>query len=96
VGLLAILLAVAIFVPWTVGWRARHFGRNDLWVAGLAVATLAAVILLYFGLLSLAYNGYQEDFGSPPSHTLRLAIPVIAAAVLALAALFYVSGSKKR
>jgi len=96
VGLFLILLAVAIFVPWTVGWRARHFGRNGAWVAGLAVATFAAVVLLYIGLLYLAYNGYQEDYGTPRSHTLGTAIPLMAGAVIALGALFYVSGSEKR
>jgi hypothetical protein len=34
------------------------------------------------GLLLLAYNNYQEDFGSPPAHTLATAIPVLLVGVL--------------
>jgi hypothetical protein len=90
------LLAVAIFIPWTVGWRAQHFGKGKPAAAGLAVASLGAVVVLYIGLLYLVFNGYQEDAGTGQAHTLGIAIPVIAAAVLALAALFYVSGRENR
>ena len=33
----------------------------------------------------LAYNGYVEDAGSTPAHTLDVAIPVLIAAVLLMA-----------
>jgi hypothetical protein len=83
-------------MPWTVGWRAQHFGRTKLGVAGFAAATLAAVAVLYIGLLGLAFNGYMEDAGTGAAHTLGTAIPVIAGAVIALGALFYASGTQKR
>ena len=47
------------------------------------VTPALSVFVFLVGLLMLAYDGYVEDTGSPPVHTLDVAIPVlIAAAVL--------------
>ena len=48
------------------------------------IAALAAFVFMV-GLLMLIYNGYVEDAGSPPAHTLNVAIPVLIAAVVLMA-----------
>jgi hypothetical protein len=51
----------------------------------MVILTAAAgVIGLAFGLLLLALNGYQEDYGSEGFQTLPYAIPVLALSLFAL------------
>jgi hypothetical protein len=74
---LAFLTVVLLGPPMAVGVRARRHGRRLLAVAALAAIEAAGTFVCGFGLLVLAFNGHIEDNGSPPAHTLWLAIPVL-------------------
>ncbi len=62
---------------------------------GVAViAGLAGSVVGLFGLLALLFNGYVEDFGSPPAETLGLAAALLCEATL-LYALAWVVATRR-
>lgn len=70
-------------------------------MAMAGVRTLISAILLacaaVYALLVLALNGYREDDGSPPAHTLWLAIPwAVATIVLAVLVLGSIVDRERR
>lgn len=63
--------------PVAVAVRAHRCGRRLGAVAALTILAVAGGVVCDAGILALAFNGYMEDNGSPPSHTLWLAIPLL-------------------
>lgn len=75
------LAALALFAGLVVlvarpAWPAR--GRTALAV----IIGLAGSVVGLFGVLALLFNGYVEDYGSPPAETLGLAAALLSEAVL--------------
>ena len=77
---MATLAFYAVFLlgpPVVVAVRAHRGGRRLGAVAALTILAAAGGVVCGYGTLALAFNGYIEDNGSPPSRTLWLAIPLL-------------------
>lgn len=90
-----VFLAIAVFGPAVaVSVRADRRGRRLPAIAALGILAAAGDVVCGFGLLVLVFNGYVEDNGSTPAHTLGLAIPLLLLGAAMLVGAWLASGRR--
>jgi hypothetical protein len=80
-------LAVVVLLAAAPAGLARRFGHAVGTVRLVFGLHVLGLIAIGYGLLALIFDGYVEDYGSEPAHTLERAVALLAVgAVLAAAA----------
>ena len=82
-----LLLATLVLVPVLVAGAARLRGFDGGWPLGLGTCAACAIFVASVGIVAVAYDGYIEDTGSPPTRSLAIGIAALAVAAALLLAL---------
>ena len=85
------VVALIAAAPAGVASRRGHGLRT---VRLVFVVHFLSVIVLGAGALALVFNGYVEDYGMEPAHTLDVAIPLLAVGALVTAVAWYIAGRR--